>query len=262
MTSTTLGVAVRPCPVCSKPYESKAGSCSPSCGGVLAARTRGHAAQRIGRACQVCGTTYRATYSAQRTCSRACGNVLRYGPPQPKPVPVQRALTLAQCRCGALFLSEHPDRSWCDPCRLAGRHRYQPVDDEQRDCPECSTTFLAAFTGGRRPLYCSRDCRITAIRRKHDAGLRFRVSRAVRLSIYRRDGWRCHLCGHAVMDAHGKTWRSGQPWSASLDHLQPRSRGGSDDPANLATAHLWCNVMRGIDDIPDRWPHGAPPASW
>ncbi|WP_425564992.1 HNH endonuclease [Pseudolysinimonas kribbensis] len=33
--------------------------------------------------------------------------------------------------------------------------------------------------------------------------------------------------------------------AATVDHLLPRSMGGTDDPSNLATAHLSCNSSRG-----------------
>lgn len=35
------------------------------------------------------------------------------------------------------------------------------------------------------------------------------------------------------------------PRSASRDHLVPVSAGGTNDPSNMALAHLACNVSRG-----------------
>ena len=43
----------------------------------------------------------------------------------------------------------------------------------------------------------------------------------------------CWLCGRTIV---------GQ---VSVDHVLPRSRGGSDDIENLRPAHLTCNVRRG-----------------
>jgi 5-methylcytosine-specific restriction endonuclease McrA len=35
------------------------------------------------------------------------------------------------------------------------------------------------------------------------------------------------------------------PWSATIDHLQPLARGGDPlDPTNLAAAHRRCNIQR------------------
>ena len=59
---------------------------------------------------------------------------------------------------------------------------------------------------------------------------------AKRLAIYLRDGFRCGYCG---CDLHRA--KEGQ---CSLDHLTPRSAGGSNDASNLITACLSCNVAR------------------
>jgi 5-methylcytosine-specific restriction endonuclease McrA len=53
----------------------------------------------------------------------------------------------------------------------------------------------------------------------------------VRLAIYERDGWVCRLCG------------ASEP--LSLDHIWPWSLGGSDEPENLQTLCLPCNVRKG-----------------
>ena len=42
-----------------------------------------------------------------------------------------------------------------------------------------------------------------------------------------------------------KVFDSNNLWSPTLDHVIPRSKGGSDDRSNLRTAHLWCNSLRG-----------------
>src|SRR5262245_26814566 len=54
---------------------------------------------------------------------------------------------------------------------------------------------------------------------------------AKRRRILARDGYVCHLCGQHRAD--------------SVDHLVPRSRGGTNEDSNLAAAHLSCNSARG-----------------
>jgi hypothetical protein len=62
--------------------------------------------------------------------------------------------------------------------------------------------------------------------------------------IAERDGWMCHLCGGNIDRAlHSQGWLN--PDGASVDHVIPLSKGGSNDPANLKAAHLSCNVRRG-----------------
>lgn len=56
------------------------------------------------------------------------------------------------------------------------------------------------------------------------------VSTRTRFEIFKRDGFRCVYCGAA-------------PTSTVLhvDHVVPKSKGGSDDPSNLVTSCQSCN---------------------
>lgn len=66
------------------------------------------------------------------------------------------------------------------------------------------------------------------------AGRWIRVEK--RLAIYLRDGFLCAYCGSALQDA--------APADVTLDHLLPRSAGGSNDATNLVTACRSCNSSR------------------
>jgi hypothetical protein len=59
--------------------------------------------------------------------------------------------------------------------------------------------------------------------------------------VYERDKRICHLCGGHIPRA--AVWPN--PWSFSLDHVQPQSLGGFHDHSNLRSAHLRCNQSRG-----------------
>lgn len=52
-----------------------------------------------------------------------------------------------------------------------------------------------------------------------------------RLALYARDGWRCVYCQKRA--------------KLTLDHLKPRSLGGSNKNQNLVTACHKCNSLRG-----------------
>lgn len=66
------------------------------------------------------------------------------------------------------------------------------------------------------------------------------ISPRDRRDLYERDSWVCHLCGSGVdRDADPNS-----DYAPSLDHLVPRSQGGSDDQTNLKTAHRLCNAKR------------------
>lgn len=59
--------------------------------------------------------------------------------------------------------------------------------------------------------------------------------------IAERDAWKCGLCSSPV-DADLQ-WP--HPFSKSLDHVKPLSRGGAHDPSNVQLAHLRCNTAKG-----------------
>jgi 5-methylcytosine-specific restriction endonuclease McrA len=67
------------------------------------------------------------------------------------------------------------------------------------------------------------------------------IADKTRMEIYERDGWTCHICSEPVdRDAHFN-----DNLAPSLDHLVPKSLGGSHEPENLKTSHRICNSLKG-----------------
>jgi hypothetical protein len=58
--------------------------------------------------------------------------------------------------------------------------------------------------------------------------------RPLRERIFARDGYRCVYCGETFPGER-----------LSLDHVQPRMRGGDNSPGNLVTACQPCNTRKG-----------------
>jgi hypothetical protein len=69
--------------------------------------------------------------------------------------------------------------------------------------------------------------------------------------VAERDGWDCHLCREPIdPDLHAVSEHAVQhPMEATLDHVIPRSEGGTRNIENLRLAHRCCNMQRGADPI-------------
>ncbi len=64
---------------------------------------------------------------------------------------------------------------------------------------------------------------------------RFGTRRITRRALFARDGWRCQYCGDTSR--------------LTVDHVVPRSRGGSSGWENMVTACAPCNLRKG-DRLP------------
>jgi hypothetical protein len=166
--------------------------------------------------CRVCGTPCVSGRRARSTatCSKACG--LEHGR--------QRTRDAYQRRTGV---------------------RLRPVS-AGRSCKHCRCDIQADNRNGRGRSSCD-QCNLHRGDFKSRAmlyGVRYtNVSRRV---VFERDGWRCQLCGHAVLrkaKRHRVTRRL-HPRTASLDHIIPMVKGGDHVEQNCQCACLSCNVRK------------------
>lgn len=104
----------------------------------------------------------------------------------------------------------------------------------QGSCWNCGEQFTRR---GAASPFCSKECS----RRHKPRGRDWKISQAERLAIYERDGWACQICGDPVSSEADPL----SDWGASLDHIVPRSQGGTHEASNLRLAHRWCNSVRG-----------------
>lgn len=75
----------------------------------------------------------------------------------------------------------------------------------------------------------------------------YKIERSARRSVYRRDGYACRECGWTppvVNEDEKATFRRGN-YALTLDHIIPRSRGGTNVQSNLQTLCLICNIAKG-----------------
>lgn len=70
------------------------------------------------------------------------------------------------------------------------------------------------------------------------------ISLAQRFEILERDGFKCRYCGKKTSETE-----------LEVDHIRPRSKGGSDAPSNLTTTCRDCNRGKGDRII-------EPPGTW
>ncbi len=71
------------------------------------------------------------------------------------------------------------------------------------------------------------------------------ISTRTRFEVFKRDGFRCIYCGASPVER-----------PLHVDHVEPISKGGTDDPANLVTACAECNL--GKSSVPLREKRLAP----
>jgi 5-methylcytosine-specific restriction endonuclease McrA len=60
--------------------------------------------------------------------------------------------------------------------------------------------------------------------------------------IYTRDAWSCVYCNAYLKDEVASR--------RTLDHIIPRSKGGSNHESNLVTCCITCNASRKDNDLP------------
>lgn len=102
-------------------------------------------------------------------------------------------------------------------------------------CIECGVTSWSRY----QFKYCGSRCK-----GKAKGGSEW-ITKARRLAIYERDNHTCQICMEDVDTGHDWTRDGWSPDGATLDHMVPRSLGGSDTASNLRLAHALCNSLRG-----------------
>lgn len=205
-------------------------------------RRPGRPRGRLGRpqptlTCPVCGQSFSRRRRGQVYCSQRCGSGLReYHDP---PTAIREVVACAHCQ-GSFDRPRGNGRRFCSStCRGAHAHTLRPMRLTAYRCHRCGKIFRPDH--GQARLYCSRDC--AGLDRNPRPFLYHSSRRYVALArqILERDGYRCGLCRKRINPRQ----RAPHPLSASIDHIVPRSAGGTDALENLQAAHLRCNSHRG-----------------
>lgn len=145
--------------------------------------------------------------------------------------------------CGKPFIVYKASMKACSPgCGQKARRPRELWQETRRACAGgCDGTVVAPR------MYCHGCAAVRRLANWQRKNLKRRAG-GEPMSIAEmgeRDRWRCHLCRRRVSPEA----RYPSPWSASRDHLVPVAHGGTNDPSNLALAHLRCNVRRGTRGV-------------
>jgi len=135
----------------------------------------------------------------------------------------------------------------CLPCRSARRQRTCEQCGEQfeargKDRPGLPNRFCsAACRVASRTLYADRRAASKAANRRRKANRRLTFDGVTDPQIFGRDHWTCQICGGPI----DPDLPSPAPRSATVDHIIPVTRGGTDTAPNKRAAHRICNTRRG-----------------
>lgn len=237
---------VMPCATCGASFlPSRVGRPTTRCPGCRRehrqahARARGRARTSAGtgrlptedRTCAECGSVFETRGTRQRFCRDRCA--WRSQERRRRPLPLARLV-----RIPTGDETEELVPPVLRPCLQCSRWLLKPRGDQF--CVGTSCKYR--FSVGWRVLICTRcdgtyhgnkvtqcpECR----GRSHGRW----ASRGKRLRLAVRDRWTCWICDGKVSEAN---------WS--LDHVVPRSLGGTHDDWNLRLAHHLCNSLRGAN---------------
>jgi len=159
------------------------------------------------RVCEECGEQYTAKNSLEKYCSKKCKN------------------------------THHTNRT---------RERYELRYKSIQKCKQCG----AAFYGYNKNAYCSIECADVAKRSEKPKRKATRLGVYYEpvdpLKVFKRDGWKCQLCGKKLsMKDRGKGYDN----SPELDHIIPWGKGGEHSYRNTQLACRKCNGEKGDKEL-------------
>ena len=270
------------CLICGKPLtEGQKKYCSSTCCQMACSRRNGmkpmkeylkilraESISKHGRICKQCGKSFIEHRGGRRTegsgsyCSKLCyANAVKQAPRKPKIKKKVCNICFPICDvCGKVFTARSKATRLCsDKCKAedARRRAYKcNVANKilkEYTCQECGKLFVSEY-GNRRRTFCSEFCarknyhhckrNIKAKERAQELGVYYEPVNP--LKVFKRDGWKCQLCGKKLKLKHRGTYRDDAP---ELDHIIPWAQGGEHSYRNTQCACRKCNSEKGAQEI-------------
>ena len=150
--------------------------------------------------------------------------------------------------CEQQFITEWETKLYCSRQHKeqSREHRKRVREGRTRTvftriCKGCASNYT---TTSSLRLYCSDDCRLwqrqQRKRDRHDNWANQRKG-ALKARVYLQSNGKCGICAEHI----DSTRTYPDQLSLSIDHIIPRSQGGTHKLDNLQAAHLVCNSKRG-----------------
>jgi len=223
--------------------------------------------------CATCGATFAKRRGLQRFCSERCRR--RDESVRQPTVTGRCAWCDKQCQQRAADVGRYRSGPFCDkdcavayrvcvlqrngarrwprshPCIDCGVEYPTKANAAKARCPECYQAWAKAQLVEVACIDCGlieiahpnrKRCRPCKRRREQRRNGKTKDNRHLKRRTYiiKRDHGRCQVCKCKV-----KLGDPLHPRAAEIDHIIPRSQGGSDDLVNLRLTHWGCNQKRG-----------------
>lgn len=178
------------------------------------------------RVCEYCGAQYQTHTYIARYCSSTCG--------------VRDKAGWSKSREVMLWTRPYTYKPTTAPLNILPNTWTYTTGN----CSVCSEPFVSKYMN----VTCSDECQREHERdREHRARQRRRarkkeafVENVYRKKIFERDAFKCHICKR-LTDRDAKV---PNPKAPTIDHIIPLAKGGTHEPANVATACFMCNCLK------------------
>lgn len=209
--------------------------------------------------CGYCGVSYltHRKGEGEMFCSRVCSHAARKTPPFSK-------VAFNMCKtCGKRWCSDRAASFCNDECKREHarrdtlNHALKAHEGKACICKCCSATFAPEY-GSKRRAFCSDACvKVNRQRTKPRGNNAQRAKRAGNsyshfneLRIFRRDRWKCQLCGVPTPQAKRGKYDDDAP---EIDHIVSIADGGAHLPENVQCACRKCNQAKGAASRGQLW---------